>query len=120
LRDPLCAQTGATFGDVIGLGGTPSDIVLDESRKRLYLVNANANRVDVWDYNAQALAGSIAVGLQPLAAAMSMDGALLYVTNNGSSSLSVIDLNSGFRLAAQHSLAARETEGSKSDSTAAC
>ncbi|HEV8145426.1 MAG TPA: hypothetical protein VGP79_03555 [Bryobacteraceae bacterium] len=96
LARPLCAQTGATFGDVIGLGGTPSDIVLDESRKRLYLVNANANRVDVWDYNAQALAGSIAVGSQPLAAAMSMDGALLYVTNNGSSSLSVIDLNSGF------------------------
>src|SRR5258706_14930217 len=92
LARPLCAQTGATFGDVVSLGGTPSDVVLDESRKRLYLVNANANRVDVYDYNAQALAGSIGVGVQPLAAAMSMDGSTLYVTNNGSSSLSVIDL----------------------------
>jgi YVTN family beta-propeller protein len=89
----LYAQTGATFGDVINLGGTPSDIVLDESRKRLYLVNAAANRLDVWDYNARALLDPIAVGTQPLAAAMSMDNAFLYVTNNGSSTLSVIDLN---------------------------
>ena len=27
-------STGATFGDVISLGGTPSDIVLDESSGR--------------------------------------------------------------------------------------
>src|SRR5690348_12905105 len=42
------AQTsqGATFGDVVRLpGGTPSDIVLDEQRHRLYLVNNNTNLV---------------------------------------------------------------------------
>jgi DNA-binding beta-propeller fold protein YncE len=79
----------------VRLGTTPSDIVLDESRARLYLVNAAANRVDVWDYSAQTLLGSIPVGNRPLAAALSMDNALLYVTNHDSSSLSVINLGSG-------------------------
>ena len=86
------AQTSATFGEVIALSGTPSDLVLDESRQRLYLVNSPANRVDVWDYSAKTILGSISVGLQPLAAAMSMDNNFLYVTNHGDASLSVIAL----------------------------
>jgi DNA-binding beta-propeller fold protein YncE len=86
--------TGATFGKVIGLGGTPSDIVLDESRGRLYLVNQNSNRVDVYDYLGGQLVASIPVGTSPLAAAMSMDGQYLYVSNNGSSSLTSINLSS--------------------------
>src|SRR5579872_6655853 len=79
-------STGATFGDVIRLSGTPSDIVLDESRSRLYLVNQSANRVDIYDYAGGRLAGSIPVGTSPLAAAISMDGQYLYVSNNGSAS----------------------------------
>jgi YVTN family beta-propeller protein len=84
---------GATFGSIIGLGGTPSDIVLDELRGRLYLVNNSANRVDIWGITENSLVGSISVGMTPLAGAISMDGAYLYVTNQGSSSLSVIDLS---------------------------
>ncbi|MEO7143781.1 MAG: hypothetical protein ABI165_09805, partial [Bryobacteraceae bacterium] len=92
----LRAQSaGATFGTVIPLGGTPSDLVLDESRSRLYLVNANANRVDVYDYAAKQLLGSIPVGRTPRAAAMSMDNSTLYVTNNGSATLSLITLGAG-------------------------
>jgi YVTN family beta-propeller protein len=90
------ADAQATFGDVVRLGSTPSDIVLDESRARLYLVNSSANRIDVWDYSQQAMLGSIAVGTRPLAAAMSMDNATLYVTNHDSSTLSVISLAQGF------------------------
>lgn len=91
----LPAQTtGATFGEVISLGGTPSDIVLDEARQRLYLVNTNANRVDIYSYKDKALIGWIRVGASPLAAAMSPDNAWLYVTNNQAASLSVIDLSS--------------------------
>ncbi len=87
------AQTqGATFGDVIYLGGTPSDIVVDDVRERLYLVNAAASRIDIYDYRAKAIIGNIRVGSQPLAAGMSMDGGYLYVSNNLSSSLSVVDL----------------------------
>src|SRR5215469_8481525 len=82
--------TSATFGELISLGGTPSDIVLDESRQRLYLENSPGNRVDVYDYAGKALLGSIGVGQAPLAVAMSMDNSFLYVTNHDSSSLSVI------------------------------
>ncbi len=87
--------TAATFGQILQLGGTPSDIVLDESRGRLYLVNSSANRVDVYSYLEKKILGSIAVGTLPLAAAMSMDNAFLYVTNNTSSTLSVVDLGNG-------------------------
>jgi dipeptidyl aminopeptidase/acylaminoacyl peptidase len=88
-------STGATFGDVVKLGSTPSDIVLDEARGRLYLVNQSANRVDIYDYMGGQLSGSIPVGTSPLAAAMSMDGQYLYVSNNGSSTLTSINLTSG-------------------------
>jgi YVTN family beta-propeller protein len=85
--------TAATFGTAISLpGGTPSDMVLDEFRQRLYLVNTNNNRIDIYSISTHQLIGNVGVGTLPLAAAMSMDGALLYVTNSKSSSISVIDL----------------------------
>jgi DNA-binding beta-propeller fold protein YncE len=90
------AHAQATFGDVVRLGTTPSDIVLDESRTRLYLVNSSANSVQVWDYTQQTMLGSITVGTRPLGAAMSMDNSLLYVTNHDSSTLSVISLAAGY------------------------
>jgi DNA-binding beta-propeller fold protein YncE len=93
LSPTLRAQTSATFGEVIALGQTPSDIVLDESRHRLYLVNAPGNRVDVYDYAGKAVVGLFSVGQNPLGAAMSMDSAFLYVANHDSSSLSVISLD---------------------------
>ena len=91
----VAQTTAATFGEIVQLGGTPSDIILDESRARLYIVNSAANRVDVYSYPEKRVVGSIPVGQLPLAAAMSMDNAFLYVTNNTSSTLSVIDLGIG-------------------------
>lgn len=92
---PVSAQStnGSAFGEVISLGGTPSDIVLDELRHRLYLVNNNSARVDIYDYEAKAVVGSISVGSTPLAGAISMDNRWLYVTNNGNATLSVVDLS---------------------------
>ena len=89
----LQAQTSATFGEVIALGGIPSDMVLDESRQRLYLVNTAANRIDIWDYFGKSVIGSITVGNRPLGAAMSVDNAFLYVANHDDSTLSVITLS---------------------------
>ncbi|HLJ78288.1 MAG TPA: hypothetical protein VKT75_12780, partial [Acidobacteriaceae bacterium] len=87
-------STSATFGNVIPLqGGTPSDVVLDEQRHLLYLVNNKTNNVDILDYTSSTIVGHIAVGKMPLAAAMSMDSNWLYVTNSLSSTLSVIDLS---------------------------
>jgi hypothetical protein len=93
--------TGATFGDVIQLpGGTPSDIVLDELRHVLYLVENSTNQVLIFDYSAAQLVGSIGVNKSPIAAAISMDGNWLYVTSgatplqtaSGTPILNVIDL----------------------------
>src|SRR6185295_5060340 len=93
--------TGATFGRVIQLqGGTPSDIVLDEARGRLYLVNNSTSQVAVIDYATSTVIASFGVGKSPVAGAMSMDGHWLYVTSgatpvqtaSGSPLLNVIDL----------------------------
>lgn len=93
---PAMAQsTGATFGNVVRLSGTPSDAVLDETRGRLYLVNQSANRVDVYDTSAAQVIASIPTGSSPVAAAISMDHRYLYVSNNQSSSLTSIDLSLG-------------------------
>jgi YVTN family beta-propeller protein len=85
-------QQAATFGQIINLGYTPSDIVLDESRGLLYLVNTNGGRVDIVSTGTQKVTGSILVGKSPLAAAMSSDNSTLYVTNSGSATVSIIDL----------------------------
>jgi DNA-binding beta-propeller fold protein YncE len=90
------AQTaiGATFGDVITLpGGTPSDVVLDELRHVLYLVQNKTNQVLIYDYTNNQMVGNIPTGKTPLAGAISMDGAWLYITCSGSTSLNVIDLS---------------------------
>jgi DNA-binding beta-propeller fold protein YncE len=90
------SSVGATFGDVIKLpGGTPSDVVLDESRHQMYVINNNTNLVYIFDYTTNLVVGSMSVGKTPLAGAMSMDGNWLYVTSSGNSSLNVIDLNRG-------------------------
>src|SRR5579862_4099347 len=83
---------GAIFGTVTtDLGAT--DIVLDEPRGKLYLVNSSLNRVDVWNTKTRAFLKSIATDKQPLAGAMSFDGKFLYVTSYGQTTLDVIDLN---------------------------
>jgi len=85
-------NTGATFGSVINLGGEPRDVVLDELRGRIYLVNATANRIDIYDYRQGKITGNIPVGTFPNSAAISMDSAFLYVANVTSSSLTQIEL----------------------------
>jgi DNA-binding beta-propeller fold protein YncE len=87
---------GATFGDVIKMpGGTPSDIVLDESRQRLYLINNTTSLVYIFNYTTNQIVGTMGVGKTPLAGAMSMDNNWLYVTSSGNSTLNVIDLTRG-------------------------
>ncbi|MEZ5398332.1 MAG: hypothetical protein R2729_01605 [Bryobacteraceae bacterium] len=85
--------TGAKFGASVSLGGQPSDMILDEARKRLYAVSSGANRVWIYNYETGQVSGSIEVGSFPSSAAMSMDGRRLYVTNVAAGSVSVIDLD---------------------------
>ena len=95
-------SAAATFGNVIQLqGGTPADVVLDEFRQRLYLVNNATNLVTIFDYSTDTVVGTISVGKSPVAGALSMDGNWLYVTSgatpvqtaSGSPLLNVIDLS---------------------------
>ena len=82
-------------------GGTPSDVVLDELRHRLYLIYNNTSRVNIFDYTTNVVTGSIPVGKSPVAGALSMDGNWLYVTSgatptqtaSGTPLLNVIDLS---------------------------
>src|SRR5437764_7326949 len=80
LTSGLHAQTtqqASTFGQIINLGYTPSDVVLDESRGMLYVVNTNSNRIDVVSTSTQKVVRSMLVGTTPLAAAMSPDNSTL-------------------------------------------
>ena len=91
----LLAQVApaATFGTVVSVTGAPTDLVLDELRDRLYIVNATENRVDVYSPGQKRLLSSIPVDNRPVAAALSPDARYLYVACYGSSILDVVDLD---------------------------
>jgi uncharacterized protein (TIGR03437 family) len=84
-------DTGATGAGTSGI----SDIVLDSQRHRLYLANFALNRIEIFDTQAQKFGPPISVGQQPKAMALSTDTNTLYVANNGSEYVSIIDLNKG-------------------------
>ena len=42
LRAQTTISTGAVFGEVVSLGGTPSDLIVDEYRGRVYAVSSGA------------------------------------------------------------------------------
>src|SRR5947208_11893611 len=83
---------GATFGTVTAALGA-ADLVLDEGRGRLYLINSNLNRVQVYSIAQRTFLASVTTGTQPLAGAISPDGRFLYVTCYAQASLNVIDLD---------------------------
>lgn len=104
----LTPAFAATFGTVTTVVGSISDIVLDEPRRRLYLVNSSQNRVEVYSIppSPTRLLSSIATDPLPLSAAMSWDGQFLYVTSFDASALNIIDLNT-FQIVGRPSLPAR-------------
>jgi uncharacterized protein (TIGR03437 family) len=89
------SASAATFGTAVGVVGGATDIVLDEARGRLYVVNNTQRRVDVYSTAQPRLLSSIPVGLQPLSAALSRNGRSLYVTAYGASALEVVDVEQG-------------------------
>ena len=85
---------GATFGTVAPITGGATDLVLDEGRGRLYVVNSTQNRIDVYSTSQRRFLNPIPTSPFPLAAAISRSGASLYVTSYTGSSLDVVDLES--------------------------
>ncbi len=92
----VCAGNllGATFGTSFSLVGGAADLVLDEPRGRLYLVNTALSRVEVYSVAQKRLLTPITTDSSPLSAAMSRSGRYLYVASYDSSSLNIIDLES--------------------------
>ena len=83
----------ATFGTIFNLaGGGAADIVLDESRGRVYVVKTLSTAVDVYSIPQRRIIASIRTEALPLAAALSRDGRNLYVTAHDASALNIIDL----------------------------
>ena len=76
------------------IDGGVSDLVLDEARGRLYLVNSPQNRIEIYDTSKKQLLTPVSTTAQPLSAALSADGSSLYVANYGESTLDIIDLDS--------------------------
>ncbi len=85
----------ATFGTVVAPAGgaSYSDIVLDEPRSLLYLVNSGLARVEVYNLKTRGYQTPIATDAEPVSAAISKDRAFLYVTSYSSSTLDIIDLS---------------------------
>jgi len=96
------AAWGATFGQVVSIGGQASDLALDATRGVLYIANFTANRVDVMSLANNTVQTSINVAAQPSALALSPDGHYLVVAHFGnaappassSNAITVIDLTS--------------------------
>ncbi len=88
----VSAGWGATFGTVQPIVGGASDLVLDEARRRLYLVNPALNQVEIYSIPQRRLLSPIKTSRQPVAAAMSRNGLFLYVTCYDGSALDILDL----------------------------
>jgi uncharacterized protein (TIGR03437 family) len=71
----------ASLGTVVPIGGTASDIVLDESRGYLYIADFGSNTVDFLSLSDLQIHTSLNVAPQPGALAMSPDGSYLVVTH---------------------------------------
>src|ERR1035441_8959379 len=86
----------ATFGTVVAHPQSLADLVLDEARKRIYLVDTYSNQVDVYSTasNPPALITTINTDATPLAVAMSRSGKSLYVACYTASTLDIFDLTS--------------------------
>jgi uncharacterized protein (TIGR03437 family) len=87
---------GATFGTVVPHTLPIADLVLDEARKRIYLVDPYDSQVDVYSTasNPPTQITTISTSKTPLAIAMSRSGKSLYVACYDASALDIIDLTS--------------------------
>jgi YVTN family beta-propeller protein len=79
---------------VFPLVGALQQVVYDRTRQRLYISNADHNRVEVFDLAGNAFLSPIPVGNAPVGLGLSPDGAKLAVANSGDGTVSVINPDS--------------------------
>jgi uncharacterized protein (TIGR03437 family) len=86
---------GATFGTIVQHAQPITDMVVDDARKRLYLVSTATSQIEVYSTTGNLpRINTIPTDATPLAAAISRSGRFLYVACYDGSSLVVIDLTS--------------------------
>jgi len=73
----------ATFGNVVAIGGSSSDIALDSSRGLLYISDFTGGRIDVMNLKTLSVQTSINVGPRPGAISISPDSQYLIVAQYG-------------------------------------
>jgi uncharacterized protein (TIGR03437 family) len=73
----------ATFGTVVPIGGSSSDIALDQSRGLLYIADFTGNRIDVMNLKTLTIQTSMNVAAQPGAISLSPDSVYLIVAQYG-------------------------------------
>jgi uncharacterized protein (TIGR03437 family) len=100
LRAPLLLLSAlpcfaATYGTVVSHPQPLADLVIDEARRRLYVVNTASNQVEVYatNVNPPRQTNIIKTEATPLAVAMSRSGRYLYVACYDASALDVVDLS---------------------------
>lgn len=89
----LATAQPATFGTVVPIVGGVADLVLDETRDRVYLVNTAQTRIEVYSIRERRIVSTVRTEALPLSAAMSRDARFLYVATHDSSAINVIDLD---------------------------
>ncbi|MBK5291529.1 MAG: hypothetical protein JJE04_07645 [Acidobacteriia bacterium] len=98
------ATQAATFGTLVPVRGTVSDIALDERRLQLYIANFSANRVDVMSTTSRTLGDPMPVFKPPSAVALSPDNRYLVVghydtfaTASAKGGYTIFDLDAGLK-----------------------
>src|SRR5579871_2298064 len=70
---------GASFGTVVPVRGTVSDIAVDETRGRIYAANLTAYNVAIIDIPSRSTLGAYSVSMPPSAIALSPDNRYLLI-----------------------------------------
>src|SRR5947209_1518709 len=104
----ISVVSAASFGLAVPIGGTASDIALDEGRGVLYIANYTSGRIDVMSLTDYTIGRSLTVAAYPGGLALSPSGKYLVITHYASSggstltqpgqdALTVIDLTNNQR-----------------------
>jgi YVTN family beta-propeller protein/VCBS repeat-containing protein len=83
-------KTGAVVGSPIVVGSAPTGILANADGSKVYVANRTSGTVSVIRTSDNTVIGSVQVGTNP--EQMVINGTRLYVTNYGSSNVSVVDI----------------------------
>jgi DNA-binding beta-propeller fold protein YncE len=76
---------------VVPIAGELSQVVVDSSRRRAYVSNTSADRVEVVGLDTGQLLTPLSVGPNPVGLALTPDGSRLLVANSGEKTLTILD-----------------------------